>query len=166
MGALLRMAGYTERARRNQRRDPGGSVTIGTTRMRCTAVRRVGVTAMALTAIPRGGMVLLVTGCAASHAVGGEHCGRTVAIGTGEARVPLVTKPDCAGNRLPRTDADPHLGRHSGSERFRAMTAGTIGRQDFSCEHVLMMTEIATPGRLKHQSGSGTIDDVAGEAGQ
>src|ERR1043166_7752864 len=158
MRALLRVAGETERAGRDQHCDAGRRVTVPAAGMRGAAMRGVAVSAVALAAIPRGRMVLVMARGAAAHAIGRHDVGRPVAVRTGQPAVALVAESHRAVRRRPGANPDLYHTRYWLGERFRAMAARTIGRHNFSREHALVMAKVAAPGRLEHEARAGPID--------
>jgi len=110
--------------------------------------------------------VLVVAGPAAPDAVGRRRVRRAVADGARRARVAIVPESHAARRRRLGSHHDPDLHRSRPRERGGGVASRAILRLDPSGDQRLVMTEVAPPGRLEDEAGTGIVELVAGEAGE
>src|SRR5687767_14929715 len=167
MNPLGDVAGETERSSRNKRGDPRRRVARGAGGMGFPGMGHPGFApVVALGAIALRRVMLVVTRLAGTHTVRRSDLRGSMTVGAGDPFVTLVPEPYGATDWRPGADLHLHLGGMGRGHLLAGMAPGTVGGRDLAADHLLMVTEIAAPGRPEGESRSPAGGNVAGEAGK
>lgn len=121
---------------------------------------------VALGAIALRRMVLVVTRLTGTHAIRRGDLRGTMTVGAGDRFMTLVPEPYGATGRRPGAGLHVHQGRTGRSHLFAGVAPDAVSGRNPAADDLLMVTEIAAPGRPEGESRSPAGRDVAGEAGK